>query len=123
MDKQTDWLRNGENETDPETEREREIPTEMEVDTQKATEKERGKETYPPLKLLCSILGVGVGGVAAQQLESALQLRGKKVKLKSLSRVFCNPMDCSPPGSSVHGILLARILEWVAIPLLRGESS
>ena len=26
-----------------------------------------------------------------------------------------NPMDCSPPGSSVHGILQARILEWVAI--------
>ena len=28
----------------------------------------------------------------------------------------CNPMDCSPPGSSVHGILQARILEWVAVP-------
>ena len=32
----------------------------------------------------------------------------------------CNPMDCSPPGSSVHGILQARILEWVAIPFSRG---
>ena len=29
-----------------------------------------------------------------------------------------NPMDCSPPGSSVHGILQARILEWVACPPL-----
>ena len=29
-------------------------------------------------------------------------------------------MDCSPPGSSVHGILQARILEWVAMPLLQG---
>ena len=28
---------------------------------------------------------------------------------------LCNPMDCSPPGSSVHGISQARILEWVAI--------
>ena len=27
----------------------------------------------------------------------------------------CDPMDCSPPGSSVHGILQARILEWAAI--------
>ena len=27
-----------------------------------------------------------------------------------------NPTDCSPPGSSVHGILQARILEWIAIP-------
>ena len=32
------------------------------------------------------------------------------------------PMDCSPSGSSVHGILLARILEWVAIPFARASS-
>ena len=33
-----------------------------------------------------------------------------------LSRVqLCEPMDCSPPGSSVHGIIQARILEWVAV--------
>ena len=31
-------------------------------------------------------------------------------------------MDCSPPGSSVHGILQARILEWVALPSSRGSS-
>ena len=31
-------------------------------------------------------------------------------------------MDCSPPGSSVHGILQARILEWVAFPFSRGSS-
>ena len=29
---------------------------------------------------------------------------------------FYDPMDCSPPGSSVHGVLQARILEWVAFP-------
>ena len=33
---------------------------------------------------------------------------------------FCHPMDCSPPGSSVHGILQARILEWVTISSSRG---
>ena len=32
-----------------------------------------------------------------------------------LADFFCNPMDCSPPGSSVYGIFQARILEWVAI--------
>ena len=32
------------------------------------------------------------------------------------------PVDCSPPGSSVHGILQARILEWVAISFSRGSS-
>ena len=35
---------------------------------------------------------------------------------------LCNPMDCSLPGSSVHGILQARILEWVAISYSRGSS-
>ena len=32
-----------------------------------------------------------------------------------LCLTLCNPMDCSPPGCSVHGISQARILEWVAI--------
>ena len=35
---------------------------------------------------------------------------------------FCNPMDCSPSGPSVRGILQARILEWVAISFSRGSS-
>ena len=35
---------------------------------------------------------------------------------------FHDPMDCSPQGSSVHGILQARILEWVAIPFSRASS-
>ena len=39
------------------------------------------------------------------------------MKVKSLSRVptLSDLMDCSPPGSSVHGIFQARVLEWVAI--------
>ena len=36
--------------------------------------------------------------------------------------MLCDPMDCSPPGSSAHGILQARILEWVAISSSRGSS-
>ena len=35
---------------------------------------------------------------------------------------LCKPMDCSPSGSSVLGIFLARVLEWVAIPFSRGSS-
>ena len=46
-----------------------------------------------------------------------------KVKVKSLSPVrLFDPMDCSLPGSSVHGVLQARILEWVAISFSRGSS-
>ena len=35
---------------------------------------------------------------------------------------LCHPTDCSPPGSSVHGILQTRILEWVAMTSSRGSS-
>ena len=41
--------------------------------------------------------------------------------LVSKSRpTLCSPVDCSPPGSSVHGILQTRLLEQVAIPFSRG---
>ena len=36
--------------------------------------------------------------------------------------ILCDPMDCSSPGSSVHEILQARILEWVVVPSFRGSS-
>ena len=39
-----------------------------------------------------------------------------------LCSTLCDPMDCSLPGSPVHGILQARILEWVAVPYSRGSS-
>ena len=51
-----------------------------------------------------------------------------KVKVKSESEVtqscptLCDLVDCSLPGSSVHGIFQARVLEWVAISFSRGSS-
>ena len=39
-----------------------------------------------------------------------------------LCPTLCNPLDCSPPGSSVRGILQTRILQWVAISYSRGSS-
>ena len=49
---------------------------------------------------------------------------GKKVKVlvSQLCLTLCDPMDCSLPGSSVHEILQARILEWVVIPFSRATS-
>ena len=44
----------------------------------------------------------------AQSLQSCLTL--------------CDPVDCVPPGSYVHGILQARVQEWVAVPSSRGPS-
>ena len=45
-----------------------------------------------------------------------------KVLVVQSSPTICDPMDSSPPDSSVHGILQARILEWVAIYFSRGSS-
>ena len=44
------------------------------------------------------------------------------VSVAYLCPILWDPMDCSPPGSSVHGMLQSRILEWVAIPFSRGSS-
>ena len=44
------------------------------------------------------------------------------VLITQLCPTLCNPMDYSPTGSSVHGILQARILKWVAIPFFRGSA-
>ena len=49
------------------------------------------------------------------------QMKWKKVKMLVAQSypAFCNPMDCSPQGSNIHGIFQARILEWVAISFSR----
>ena len=44
------------------------------------------------------------------------------VLVAQLCLTFCNPTDCSPPDSSVYGILQAKVLEWIAIPFTRGSS-
>ena len=44
------------------------------------------------------------------------------VELLGHFQLFCDPVDCSPPGSSVHGISQARTLEWAAISSSRGPS-
>ena len=53
------------------------------------------------------------------QLHLYVYTHMKKVTVL-VAQLLCNPMDCVPPGSSVHGILQARILQWVAIPFSRG---
>ena len=44
------------------------------------------------------------------------------VKVAQSCLTLCDPRDCSLPGSSVHGILQARIQEWVAVPFSQGSS-
>ena len=51
-----------------------------------------------------------------------MMFAGMYAKLLHLCLTLCDPTDCSPPGSSVHGILQARILEWVVMPSSKGSS-
>ena len=53
------------------------------------------------------------------ELEAALEDSESEVAQSCLT--LCDPVDCSPPGSSIHGILQARILEWIAISFSRGD--
>ena len=56
-------------------------------------------------------------------LASYLRITYHGVRKVASVMSLCNPMDCSPPGSSVHGISQARILEWVALSYCRESSS
>ena len=49
-------------------------------------------------------------------------MKSGKALVTQLSPTLCEPMDCSPPSSSVCGILQARILEWFAMPSSAGSS-
>ena len=62
---------------------------------------------------------VAVHGIAELDMTEALKV---KVLVPQLCPTLWDPMDCSPSGSSIHGILQARILEWVAMRFFRGSS-
>ena len=72
----------------------------------------------------CHRLREGVGGLwspAAMVLNQHV-LSTLTLWVTQSCLTLCSPVDCSPPGSSVHGILQARILEWFAKPSSRGSS-
>ena len=71
-----------------------------------ATHRNQGETLSPPARALQRPL---------------LETLASCVCVKSLQscRTVCDPVNCSPPGSSVHGILQVRILEWVTMPFSR----
>ena len=71
-----------------------------------STENNKKKQKEPQ----CSYLGIG------------LNIDCMRVCVCYSCLTLCDPMDCSPPGSSFYGILQAWILEWVAMPFSRGSS-
>ena len=90
----------------------------------------RGRETSEnsqkvPLLVLCQLcpqLRAQAGYEAGSREDPACcSLSGPQLVVQSCL-TLCNPMDCSPPGSSVRGVLQARTLEWAAKALPRGSS-
>ena len=64
-----------------------------------------------------------INAVFSKKLAFKIFLKNReKVLVAQPCPTLCNPKDCSLPGSSVHGILQARILEWIALPFFRGSS-
>ena len=68
--------------------------------------------------------GRGAGRVSPSGKQRGCDLPGGSVNVKVAQSclTLCNPMNCSPPSSSVHGILQARRLEWAAIPFFSTSS-
>ena len=85
---------------------------------------------YPVLKLVHCFTGNLNGGICGPMIKFSDKLKmeksnnGKGPHAKSFQSCpsLCDPMDCSWPGSSVHGIFQARTPEWVVLPFSRGSS-
>ena len=61
-------------------------------------------------------------GFKVIKIERPSQIREQIGEVTQSSPTLCYPVECSPLGSSVHGIFQARILEWVAISFFWGSS-
>ena len=71
-------------------------------------------------KVFWTLLGEGEGGMIWENgIETRKLSYVKWSEVTQSCPTLCDPVDCSLPGSSVHGILQARILEWVAISFSR----
>ena len=64
----------------------------------------------------------GQNRIISETSRSTLTPKEMKVLVTQSCLTLCDPTDCTSPGSSVHGILQTRILEWVAISFSRGSS-
>ena len=87
--------------------------------TQQAAQ--RGSDCHPTLQVPCETMCV----IGTKQENPYVGLSNKAKSDSEVAQscpTLCNPMDCSPPGFSIHGIFQARTLEWVAIAFSRGSS-
>ena len=78
------------------------------------------------MQLILPLASLYSPGKVIHLLESAgvekISVKGSEVKVAQSCPTLCDSMHCSLPGSSVHRILQARIMEWVAVPFSRGSA-
>ena len=81
-----------------------------------------GAQTFKPSEAL-PWTHSGIWSLSTPEMRPLVEdQRRKKESEAQSSPTLCDPVDCSPPGFSVHGILQARIQEWVTISFSRGPS-
>ena len=84
------------------------------------------KSSHPPLvphsPKVCSLHLCLFCCLAYRIVTVFLKSIGKESEVSQSCLTLCDPMDCSLPGSSVHGIFQAIVLEWIAISFSRGSS-
>ena len=78
--------------------------------------------TWSSSPSLCSSYTDRMQSADARSIHWEPHWKEVKVLVAQSCPTLCDPMHCSPPGSSVHGIFQVRILEWVAISFSRGSS-
>ena len=83
--------------------------------TTKPRRQQRFRTFFAPLK-------EGKGTWRGREREGGVWCHAGLCSFTQSCPTLCDPADCSPPGSSVHGIFQARILEWVAVSSSRGSS-
>ena len=66
--------------------------------------------------------GIKIAGRNINNLRYVDEIEVKWSEAAQSCPTLCDPMDCSLPGSSLHGILQSRVLEWAAISFSRGSS-
>ena len=82
----------------------------------------KGESSKQAITIAHAIENINIWRVSTKWVHGEKKNQGSQCSVAQSHPTLCDPMDCGPPGSSVHGIFQARILKWVTISSSRGYS-